>query len=43
MNFAKRMLEEFGQAPVLPFGISNSPFHTFIPQLSMLFRINSLS
>lgn len=42
-NFAKRMLEECGQASVLSFGTSSSPFHTFIPQLSMLFRINSLS
>ena len=25
------------------FRTSSSPFHTFIPQLSMLFQINSLS
>ena len=32
-----------GQASVLSFGTSSPLFHTFIPQLSMLFRINSLS
>ena len=31
MNFAKRMLEECGQASVLSFGTFSPPFHTFIP------------
>ena len=43
VNFAKRMLEECGQASVLSFGTFSLPFHTIIPLLSMPFQINSLS
>ena len=32
-----------GLASVLSFGTFRMAFHTFIPQLSMLFQINSLS